>query len=773
MTQPFVFRSSALPDAVKLVGFRGREAISSLYELHVFVHVASDDDFDPDAAVGFKASLSAEVEGGAPYAFHGVISGVDLLIEESGWGLFRFVVTPRFAQLEQSFHSRMFTGKKLPDIIKETLDDAGIDHALELDGELEEQAHVCQYKESDLAFLSRWMEREGIRYFFEQGEGGEKLVITDAAAHKPPLREPVRFHGGGARDVVSRATLWQFTSSHRSLPASVKLRDYDYAKPALDVSGDEKVAANGAGDIVVHGQRFFTPSEGKRLAKIRAEALLADQTVFRGVGGVFHLRPGYLFELSDHPVSSFDAKYVVTALTHAGANGEMTPEMKRLTGIDLDGAIYEVRIEAVAEKVVFRPARKTPWPRISGFESAVIDAAGGDTYADLDADGRYLVKFGFDESDLKDGKASTRVRMMQPHGGNPEGFHFPLRKGTEVMIAFLNGDPDRPLIAGAIPNAVNPSVVTAANHTRNIVHTGSDNHLEIEDQAGKQWIDLRTPPKDTFLHLGEPHDKDSHYVVENTQGDCLFEIGSNQDVHVGGKLTEEVKGAVDETYSTSQTSLIKGPQKTTVTKKVTETYGSTQLTEVTNLVTESVGGGQATTVDKAPRTEEFNDGQITVVFGKVHENYGGGQKKTVTGATGQIYKSSLKTTVTGAVTQTFKSSVKQLFGSTHMTYKSLDWTITGACKLITPSWNVNIPTDWWMFLQCDTKADTKMEGTGLATAIFGMKIDRTTLSVGINGAKVEAFGAGVASTGVDIVVELAKIDDGGLKTFTAGLRCWP
>src|SRR5262249_45353319 len=129
----------------------------------------------------------------------------------------------------------------------------------------------------------------------------------------------------------------------------------------------------------------------------------------------------------------------------------------------------------------------------------IVDGAADSEYAQIDKHGRYKVRVMFDESDAADGKASMFVRMLQPHGGSPEGFHFPLRKGTEVHLLFLGGDPDRPVIAAVAPNAQTPSVVNADNHTKNVVHTGGNNRFELEDADGSQHIRLSTPTKGTFM----------------------------------------------------------------------------------------------------------------------------------------------------------------------------------------------------------------------------------------------------------------------------------
>jgi type VI secretion system secreted protein VgrG len=164
--------------------------------------------------------------------------------------------------------------------------------------------------------------------------------------------------------------------------------------------------------------------------------------------------------------------------------------------------VYRVDLMAIAADQQYRHPSHTPWPRIDGFENGIVDGPASSEYAQIDDHGRYLVKFKFDEGTLKDGKASTFVRMMQPHGGAVEGFHFPLRKGTEVMFVFMGGDPDRPVIAGVVPNAQKPSPVLAVNHTQNIIQTGGHNFITLEDQSGSQYINIFCPVFETNLYLG-------------------------------------------------------------------------------------------------------------------------------------------------------------------------------------------------------------------------------------------------------------------------------
>ena len=546
MKDLFHVTSSALPETTRVAGFRGSEGISRPYEFDVYLLVGAEgQDLDLGDAVGAKATLAVDHgDGRAPFLFHGIFSAFELLHELDERSLFHATLVPQLWQLTQTFHSRVFTQKSVPEIIKDVLEESGLgedDFAFRLAAVYRTEEHVCQYQESNLDFVSRWMEREGMYYYFEQGDAGERLIITDDRALLGPL-DPgaVRFSSQSGHDGSAGEALHTFTCKHRALPAGVRLQDYDYAKPTLDVSGSAAVSKVGLGEISVHGGRFFSPEDGQRLARIRAEELLARQVVYRGAGTALYLRAGYVFKLEEHPRATFDARYLVIAAEHHGNQTIHTQEMRALTGIE-DERVYWVDLRAVPAGVQFRAESRTAWPRIYGFENGTICGPTESEYAQIDESGRYNVKLRFDESDLKDGKASTWVRMLQPHGGDIEGWHFPLRKGTEVLFTFLGGDPDRPVIAGVVPNLHTPSPVTRANHTTNVIQTGGRNRFELEDKAGQQRITLQTPYANTMLRMGAPND--DHNLIFRTDGDSLLHVGAKYDVNVGGATTEVFLGA--------------------------------------------------------------------------------------------------------------------------------------------------------------------------------------------------------------------------------------
>ncbi len=458
-----------------------------------------------------------------------------MLHASDGHVVVRAVLVPRLWQLALGRHSRIFTKMKVPDIIKAILEENGVtDHEFRL-GTYEVEEHVCQYRESDLDFISRWMEREGIFYFFEHGDDGERLILTDHRAYDDDeLGLPVRYFPQFGSDVSKGMRFRSFTCRHTTLPASVRLKDYDYAKPNLNVSGTAKVADNGTGEVNLYGERFFSPSAGDRLAKIRAEEMLARQAIYHAAGNRTHLRAGYTFEVDEHPFPSFNTRYLAHAVHHTANQANGHPAVRAMLQMEGGDDVYSVEVDAMPAKLQFRAESLTAWPRIYGYENGIVDGPADSEYAQIDEQGRYNAKFKFDESTLKGGKATTWVRMMQPHGGDIEGFHFPLRKGTEVVFSYLGGDPDRPVISGVVPNMLHPSPVTSANHTKNVIQTGARNRIEIEDKAGNEWVRLSTPYATSFLNMGLAYP--SHEVTLSTQQNMGFGAMAALDIGVGNGI---------------------------------------------------------------------------------------------------------------------------------------------------------------------------------------------------------------------------------------------
>lgn len=498
-----------LGDDLRVIAFVGTEALCRPFRFDIHFMVGGGGSIDLAAGIGSRAKLVLQREEHQPFTFHGILSSVRLLVQTAQWTLYQATLVPALWRLGITQHSNAFTKITVPDLIKKVLEDSGLtsdDFELKLDGKYKPEELIVQYKESNLAFLHRWLEHEGLYYFFDHSGDKEKLIIVDhRSLHDKMVDKKVRYLPISGDDTSSGECFDTFHAIHNATVQKVCLSDYDYARPALDVSAESDVSERGVGELSIYGARFFDPEDAKRFAKLRAEELKSREVTYHAAGTALHASPGYLFELEEHPADVFNRGYLITEVHHFGnqlAQAGDTGGLSRWLKPEFD-ELYHVEASAVADDLQYRAPLTTPWPRVWGFENGVVDGGAESPYAQIDDMGRYLVKFHFDESDLDEGKASTFVRMMQPHGGTSEGFHFPLRKGTEVIFTFLGGDPDRPVIAGVVPNATTPSVITEANRTKNMIRTGSGNHITIDDKQGVEFIHLFTP-KLTEVFMGGP-----------------------------------------------------------------------------------------------------------------------------------------------------------------------------------------------------------------------------------------------------------------------------
>ncbi len=546
MADIFRIVSSVIPKSTHVVGFRGTERLSYTYRFAIGLLIKGQS-VDMSKALHQRASLFVETGDGAPMVFHGLIARLELLHCFGSQELYRATLVPKLWLSSQNHHSRVFVQKAVPDMITELLEANGLDDddfELRLHDNYEPCEFVCQYQESDFSFLSRWLEREGMYFFFEHGMEREKLIITDHSECHSSLRKmSVRFVPVVEGDAMAEQSVVSWICRHSAVPKKIVVQDYDYLKPRLAVVGEAELEA-GYGQLARYGENVRTPEGAERLATLHAEQLLARQQMYEGHGRVFGLRPGYTLTLVEHPRADFNIEYLCTELHHVGNQSAEHPRVRQLLGIDQEEE-YRIAVEAIAADVQYRPADALPWPRIEGFVAGQVCGPKGGDYAEIDEYGRYLVRFLFDESGLPDGQASAWVRMMQPYAGGAEGFHFPLLKGTEVMVSFVGGDPDRPVIAGTVPNVATPSPVTGGNATENVIRTAGGNVLQLDDTRGSQFVSVSCPVENSALRMGLLTDgahvslRTDGYSAFNTGLDHKTEVGGSRTVHSGGDQTIE------------------------------------------------------------------------------------------------------------------------------------------------------------------------------------------------------------------------------------------
>lgn len=664
----FKAESGALPTDAVVLALRGSEKISAPYAFEIAFRTA-DTQLDGLGAVGENITLTIQhqpddlLEAADPKRFR--ICGMVTLLEhgsdEGEHALYRLAFAPRLFLLSLSQHSRIFTDVTIPQILAAVLENEGVASVrFDLAGNYPKRAHVCQYVESSLTFISRLMEREGMFYFFEHNGDTETLVITDDFAHYLPLEiGRVRIAARGGADASSGDAFTSVARERIALPGRVVLTDYDELHPSLALAA-ESFVQEAQPRVVDYGEHLMEPGSASRYARIRSQIQAAQEDRIFARGGVIGLHAGGTFEFKDAgslPPGSLPAECLVVEVEHQAVATGAEPAVRELLGLDFEGG-YRTDATLIAADTQFRAPLDTPWPRVAGVEPARVDGAGDSPYAQIDEHGRYKVELLFDEGDLVDGSRSTWVRMLQPHGGAPDGFHFPLRKGTEVHIAFLGGDPDRPTIVGVAPNAEKPSTVTAANNTRNVLRTGSNNLWELEDQAGSQRVLLSTPPLATHLHLGAG----GHQMELRTDGTGLVHTGADLDVEVGATKTEIVQSDLSETYrathlldvaaastrtlQTSWTQTVLGPITNNLLSTLAETVVGA-VTELYNATLNTHAVGAATITDNGTLS-------LTVSGGVAQERITAFRNITV-GATGVM-------TVSGTAEETYGATVRKVHG---------------------------------------------------------------------------------------------------------------
>ncbi|WP_437754785.1 type VI secretion system Vgr family protein [Sorangium sp. So ce1389] len=627
MNDAYRFSCDGLPGGpLRVIAFSCDEQLGRPYALQV----VGDLDADPGELEGALGSPGTLSFGGT--SFHGVLFEIDLLLATRNRRIYRLTLAPELHALSLGRHSRVFVDRTVPQVIEQVLRDGGLSaFELRLSGAYESRRHIGQYKESDLDFLHRWMEREGITYYFLQEEGGARLIVCDdRSRHDDGPPAPVRYYPSGLDDVSAGECFATWRRVHAGVTASVRLGDYDYLKPAVRLGASRPDAAIGFEELVRFEDNLPDQREADHLASVRAEALRAAQVRFHGSGRVSGLHAGLRFQLDEHPRGEMNRRYQLCRVAHRSTQLRGDPALVRYLGLPPDEEGYHVSVEALPDDVQYRPERRTAWPEVRGVESAVVDGEAESPYAPLDDHGRYRVRFLFDEAKSPAGAASAWLRMAQPHGGSPEGHHLPLRKGTEVLVAFVHGDPDRPFILGAAPTPKTPSTVTSANATRNVIQTGSLSRLEVDDLEGGQYIDLSTPPQRSFLHLGAHAGLGDHNIVLSTEGDGLHHAGGKRDITVGGAQTEDVTGDVVEEYGARQTTHVLGSFFETIHAGMRQTISSGAAQNIEGGLEQSIQGGETRTVNGG-LTETLLGGRVQDIVGSTKETIGGSLTQAVSG----------------------------------------------------------------------------------------------------------------------------------------------
>jgi type VI secretion system secreted protein VgrG len=460
--------------ALEVSALRGREAISQLFDFEVDLVCVDPDGFDPDPMLGASVTLRfLDPAGASRREIHGMIVEVrDQLLSNKRNTAYSVRVVPHAHKLTLVESIDIFMDLTVPEVVSHKLVLLGLDETSDerLEATYPKREFVVQYKESDLAFVTRLLEHLGISFTFAEDTGG--LIFIDHNSGFPRISDAI-----SCVPQEGELPIHSLELTRRIVPGVYVVRDYNYRTPQVDLTASQEVASSGGGGgIIEYGPHFKTPDEGVKLAKIRAEELTAQTRVYRGESAIATIGAGRIGKLLGHPKVG-DIELLFTEVEHELVQGSSANDVA-------DGAwSYRNRFVAIPAATAYRPPRRTPKPVVAGVLTGIVDdeRTGREKVAHLDNDGRYRIRFLFDMNDPADRSASRLIRMAQPHAGASYGMHFPLKPGVEVLIVCVNGDPDRPIIASAVPNAITPSPVDARVNTLNRIQTESGILLELGD----------------------------------------------------------------------------------------------------------------------------------------------------------------------------------------------------------------------------------------------------------------------------------------------------
>lgn len=514
---------------VKLDGY---EAISKPFKFELQM-VSTNKDIDFDEMLYSNATIkirSQDLQTNVPY--HGMVAEFEQMSIIGDFAMYRVVVVPRLWNLSLNKAIEVHLDEEtIPDLIERILKKNKLSNAYKISmrnsgmlssllgstGDYRKRSFVCQYQESDLNFISRLMESEGLYYYFEHEsltdlfKSGETLVITDYKESHSLLNfkllryaQPEDIQTADQDHCVIRMSVKQ-----QRLPKEVVVRDYNYRKADLgdSLEGTAEIDDKGHGVVMFFGENLRTTDEAARIAKVRAEEIRSQGKIIEGEATAVGVRSGQSILVSHHYRFDFNGKFLVTEVRHEGVqnfsmlSGSSTSKSER-------GTVYTAHFKSIPSNVQFRAPRATPKPVIAGTLSAIIDDEGTGKYAQINEYGQYKVQLMYDYSEKSANKGSAWLRLMSPYAGPDNGMHFPLLKGTEVLIAFNGGDPDQPVILGAVTNSESKNVVTSDNHTKGGFVTPGRNVISMDDQEGQQSIVISSPSGGTTFIFGTIKDEE-------------------------------------------------------------------------------------------------------------------------------------------------------------------------------------------------------------------------------------------------------------------------
>lgn len=539
-TQTGCLLSIATPfgdDVLLLDGFGGSEAISTPFRFDLRMR-STQTALAASTIVGKNATVTLTGPSGTTRYFNGIVTRFAQVGATATDGYYSAELAPRLWLLSLGRDRAIYQNLSAPDIIEQVLSSFNVVFDAKIGGTYAVREYCVQFDESALQFITRLMEEEGIFYFFTFANGAHTMVLADSAtAHAAGDVATLRFSGDSLMHAASERVS-RFEMSTGLVAAEFISGDYDY-QSANTLSASSTAAANGATGIRYEFPgRYANASDGARAATVQLAAQQVDQQTGHAASACFALCAGTKVTLAGHGNSAFNVAYVVRRVEHRASNDQ-----------------YDNDFDVFPATVAFRPPRTTARPLVAGTHTAVVTGSSGEEIW-TDSLGRIKVKFHWDRTSAADENASCWVRVAQASAGAGWGHLFLPRVGQEVVVSYIDGDPDRPLVTGSVYNGqMSPPVTLPGSQTQSVMRSRSSkngsagNEIRMEDKLNSEELyfhaqkDMNVEIENalTTTVIGD----DSHTVKK---GNRTLTVSTGNETHtVKGTRAVDVTG--DETHT--------------------------------------------------------------------------------------------------------------------------------------------------------------------------------------------------------------------------------
>lgn len=545
-TRHFTITTPLGADKFLLKNFQGEEGISRLFHYQVEL-ISQDDSIDFSQIVGQKVTITVELPGGSDNQY---INGVVGRFTQAGKSV-RFTtyfadLYPSLWLLTMNVDYQIFQNKSALDIIKKVFSDLSFTDFKDSTTKTYNTREFCvQYGESAFNFVSRLMESEGIFYFFDHSASTHTLVLADdsSAYLSMPGLDTVQASSSGRSWETADAML-ENQIEQQVVVGQFKSDDYNFETPTTDLLATAS-GSDTSRSVYDYPGEYTTASDGETVTSLRLDALQAPEKLLKGTSMCRAFHAGAKFTLANHYRSDANASYVLTSLSQSGDQDQ-----------------YSNSFEAFSSDTVFHPPCVTPKPKIIGSQTALVVGKSGEEIW-TDQYGRITVKFYWDQSSASDETSSCWIRVAQGWAGKAWGSIFVPRIGQEVVVSFLDGNPDRPLVTGCVFNATQTVPYTLPDEqTKSTVKTNSSkggsgfNELRFEDKAGSEEIFIQAQ-KDmnvTVLNNLTTTVTNARSTTVSQKDDSLVVDQGNRSIKVNtGNETHTVQGKRDLTITGNET----------------------------------------------------------------------------------------------------------------------------------------------------------------------------------------------------------------------------